>query len=85
MANESLYSGSCSKHSVDTIVSNVLFSKGKSFVFDTIVTLFAFITSFPLYSQFSNKKRLFPLISPEPTSKTRFPIKKLGSIFLQTK
>ena len=38
---DSLYSGSCSKHSVDIIVSNELYINGKSLVLDTIVTLAA--------------------------------------------
>ena len=42
-----VYSGSCSKHSVDMIVSNVFGWKGRSLVLDTMVTFLAAITSLP--------------------------------------
>ena len=63
------------------MVSKELSAKGKSLVFDTIVTFGAFMTSFPSYSQFSNKNLLFPFISPDPTSNTFLLTKKSESIF----
>ena len=77
---DSLYSGSCSKHSLETIVSKGV-DNVMSFVLHTKFTLGASITSLLMYIQSVKRWVLFPLISPPPTSSTILLSKNSGNLF----